>query len=180
MARSKRPSTRRSNSDELLEQDDAPSPKKRSSQSKKPVVVDYKAILTWINSAGLVILFIFFIIYVFTRPMATEPTNVTRDTVTASRDSYLVKEVPFTLVMDEGSLSMNLSLKLIQVDFANLLYYDLCCMLRKPVESFVCRTSTKSLGVDAYMTDKSVIIQVSNQNLIGSSCRLTYMERRKV
>ena len=197
---SKRPtsssSSSRSRSDELLLDDDEnvngqePLQKKRpGTSSKRPsnTTTDYKSILTWLNTGGLVLLAVVFIIYVFTRPVmvsdnsmrAADIAQPASSSITSSRESYTVKEIPFTIVLDEGSLSMNLSLKLIQVDFVNLMFFDICCIVHKQ-GYFICKTSSKSLGIDAYITNKeSVVVQISNQDLVGSACRLTWAERKK-
>lgn len=175
------------NGDLLLEMEDEPdpSPKKprqqqSSSSTRKTAHDNHRNILIWINFGGIILLFLLFIIYVFTRPASSSQVVSKDAAITTNRDGYTVKEIPFTVFVEEGSLMMNLSLKLIQMDFVNLIYYDVCCSILKQ-SIFMCRTSVKTLSMDAYITDKeNVILTLSNRDLVGSVCRFTWMERKKV
>lgn len=123
--------------------------------------------LSIINLILAIALVIVFLVYALTRPtVRLEPT-----TLQAARGA--TSTLPFNLVPDASSTSMTLSLKIYEMEFARLQHYDVCCFRN---EEFICRSISKTLGVDAYIASsgQSAIIQNIHPEMVGSSCRLTW------
>jgi len=61
--------------------------------------------------------------------------------------------------------------------FARLLHYDVCCFAKT---AFVCRSATRSLAVEAYISDtREVTVHVMHPDMVGARCRLTWTEEEE-
>lgn len=125
------------------------------------------SIINLIIAIGLVIVFI---VYALTR---TNPIEAASEMTVVVAARGATSTLPFNLVPDVGGTGMSISLKIYQIEFARLQHYDVCCFRN---EEFICRSISKTLGVDAYIANSGQIALIQNihPEMVGSSCRLTW------
>lgn len=96
--------------------------------------------------------------------------------VIETKKDQIKREVNFNLVPSKEVGSgriMNLSLP--DIEFERVLRYDVCCFQKA---YFACRSITKNLGVDCYLTnEKMAVIQVFHPDMVGARCTLMWTEK---
>lgn len=84
--------------------------------------------------------------------------------------------VPFTLVPDAESNGRIMTLRITQLNFSQVLRYDVCC---RKGNFYVCRAVSKNLGVDCYLTsENSAVFYINHPDMVGARCTLLWSENR--
>jgi len=85
--------------------------------------------------------------------------------------------VPFNLVPDNGTNGRLMTMDVRQMNFAQLLRYDVCC---QQGHYYVCRTVSKNLGIECYLTSESkAVMHINHPDMVGARCTLMWIEKRE-
>ena len=84
--------------------------------------------------------------------------------------------VPFNLVPDNGTNGRIMTLDVRQMNFKQLLRYDVCCQQES---YYVCRTVSKNLGIECYLTrENKAVVHINHPDMVGARCTLMWIEKR--
>lgn len=97
---------------------------------------------------------------------------------TASQQQSVI--TPIVEKSNKNSVSFNLldtiftTVALPDLNFDKLLRYDVCCYQQS---YFICRSVTKNLGVDCYLTkDKTAVVRLFHPDMTGARCTIIWSE----
>jgi hypothetical protein len=84
--------------------------------------------------------------------------------------------IPFNLIPDNGTNGRIMTMDVAQLNFDMLLRYDVCC---KKSHYYVCRTVSKNLGIEGYLThDNKAVLHINHPDMVGAQCTLMWIEQR--
>jgi hypothetical protein len=121
-------------------------------------------------------------VYMATHTQLPPPVRAVTPILEDSSSSVVVEgrvaphHVAFTLVPAPDSAGKWMKLPpQPELRFERLLHYDVCCFVQA---YFLCRSATKNLAVEAYVTDaQEVVVHVVHPDMVGARCRFAWAER---
>lgn len=139
-------------------------------------------IIIWLGVLTLGVLFLF----IFGTGCPTPPTPPSSPSLFPSNSGVAITPAKDTVIVpvveksNKNSVSFNLvdslftTVPLPDLNFDKLLRYDVCCYQQA---YFICRSITKNLGVDCYLTkDKTAVVRLFHPDMTGARCTVIWSE----